>query len=127
VKSDWIFYTSSNREIPKIPELLSWRKHSWYNIHEYIKFNDSNLDENLIFEDIKSINTIQPNPLDRSLWRLQDYKTEIKELKETYAYSGNIQLSKCFIQVISLRCNFFTFVTFFLGSWSYGHGKQVEI
>jgi len=81
--------------------LLSWRKHSWYNIHEYITFKKSNLDKNPIFEEIQSIKILHPNPLDRSLWRLQDYKTEIRELKETYANSGDVALSKCFVQVYS--------------------------
>ena len=65
-------------------------------------FNNSNLDKNQIFEEIQSVNILHPNPLDRSLWRLQDYKTEIRELKETYLNSGDIALSKCFIQVYSI-------------------------
>ena len=50
-------------------------------------------------ENLKIYKILHPNPLDRSLWRLVDYKNEMKNLKETYADSGNIDLSRYFIQV----------------------------
>ena len=107
-KNGWIFYTSSNRELPETPKLLSWRTHSWYNIHEYIPFNQDNVDKP-IFQDIQHIEILHPNPLDRSLWRLLDYKNEIKNLKETYADSGDTALSRCFIQVIYIFLIYFIF------------------
>ena len=98
-KCGWIFYTSSDRNIPDNPKLLSWQTHSWYNIHEYILFNQDNL-HNPVFKEIEKIEILSPNPLDRSLWRVQDYKNEMRHLKEIYSDSGDISRSRYFIQVI---------------------------
>jgi len=64
--SGWIFYTASSRTIPNDPPLLSWKTHSWYNIQNYIRFNQANV-VCPIFHDIQNWEPVEPNTLDRSL------------------------------------------------------------
>jgi len=92
------FFVPTFKDISKKPKIISWKKISWYNIHDKIIFNEKNLVHPL-FHKVQDISEIQPNPLDRSLWRIQDYKNEMKNLKKTYAQSGDLKLSKCFKQV----------------------------
>jgi len=61
-----------------------------------------------IFQKVNAIQITPPNPLDRSLWRLQDYKDEMRKLKKTYADSGELSLSKCFKQVHFHLIDFFS-------------------
>jgi len=71
-----------------------------------------------IFQKVQNIELTLPNPLDRSLWRVQDYKDEMRKLKKTYAEAGDTFLSRCFKQV-NLKFYFFLSNShIFTGSYS---------
>ena len=62
-----------------------------------------------IFTKILNITLTYPNKLDRTLWRLEDYKNQMAQLKKAYAFTGQLKLSRCFIQVYDIFINYFKY------------------
>ena len=89
----WLFPAINDRKFR-----LTWKTCSWYNIRNNIHLHPNNVNHTA-FTGVDAILPIYPNTVDRSLWRLQDYKNKIAHLKESYRFQNKLDIAKLFKQV----------------------------